>query len=59
MARKRYETKPARLDADRKAKPLSVIVGHTKPNYVQGPGIDMPEEYRDESGNRIALKDKG
>lgn len=56
MAKKVYVTQPARLDADRSAKPLSRIISHTHPNWCQGPGINLPEEYRDESGNHIPLK---
>lgn len=55
MAKKVYVTKKARLDADKTAKPLSRIVGHTNPNWVQGPWINIPEEYRDEEDNRIPL----
>jgi hypothetical protein len=46
---------PARLDADKSAKPLSSIVGKAKEGDCVGPGITKGTEYRDETGLRIAL----
>ena len=47
-------TKPARLDADRSAKPRTRLVQHARPGDAVGPGRPLREpEYED--GSRVAL----
>lgn len=53
------ETKPARLDADRTAKPLTRIVQHVRPGDAVGPGRPLHEpEHEAEDGTRTPLVPK-
>lgn len=47
---------PARLDADKKAKPLTQIVHHPPAGACIGPGMPLHHpEYQDETGTRTSL----
>jgi hypothetical protein len=50
------KVEPARLDADRKAKPRTRIIGHGRAGDCQGPGITRPDAIEDtETGERTPL----
>lgn len=51
-----HGTQPARLDTNGTAKPLTSIVGHALGGTLQGPGITIPDTYRDSTGKQIPLK---
>ena len=49
------DTKKARLDADKTAKPLTKLVEHIKDGNCVGPGVILPDAWRHEDGTEVHL----